>query len=135
MIQDMIIHFSSIYGKRIDDDVFEAYYQTLKKYSEAALREAGYQCLEDLTYYPKPVEIIKRIKSEYGTSANEDSIIRSDVRCQTCGHIGEGIQDPINTGIWECRNCYTGLTPRKIRGRFNDLFRMMGNKDYKPEWA
>ena len=137
LIQDMLTHLCTVWTSReITDDLIQTYYLSLKRFSDDEVREAGFKYIdqaEGKAPFPKPGDISLRI-SNTNLPTNEDFIIRSDVRCQTCGHIGEGIQEPKGTSF-QCRECYTGLTPQEIKSRFTDLFRMMGDKDYKPEWV
>jgi hypothetical protein len=65
----------------------------------------------------------------------QDYQIESRIKCQECGVIGMCIKEPISTGNWSCRKCYTGLDGKQIASRFKDLKLRMGDKDYKINWV
>ena len=64
----------------------------------------------------------------------QDYRIEGRMKCQQCGKIGMCIKEPIKTGSWRCRECYSGLTTKEIVNRFKDLRLMMGDEEYKLSW-
>ena len=57
------------------------------------------------------------------------------IKCQSCGAIMSCIKEPRDSGAWKCQQCYTGLNKQEIAQRFNDLERMVFDKDFKPKWV
>jgi hypothetical protein len=112
--------------------MIEAYYHALKGYHDEDIQEAGYKCLDNCEYFPKPVDISKQIREIQRNNPlvnrDEDFIIRYDVRCRKCGHIGLGIKEPKETGEWQCRECYTGLTTEQIKEKFRAIWKIFENK-------
>jgi len=43
------------------------------------------------------------------------------IKCQACVAVGLCIKEPRETGQWQCRKCYTGLTGSQIAQRFASL--------------
>ena len=130
----MLKHFSNIWtikGTTLDQKT-EAYYEGLKKYSIKDITKGGQRCLDTCKGFPIPKEIVEAM--DLNEFTKEDYRISYKMKCGRCYKIGLGIEEPINSHRWLCRQCYTGLTSKQIAGRFNDLFLMMENKGYRPEW-
>lgn len=47
------------------------------------------------------------------------------IKCQKCGAIGMCIKEPADTGTWECRKCYTRMTPMEIVNAWKTLGKIM----------
>ncbi len=63
--------------------------------------------------------------------------IEGRMKCQKCGRVGICIKDPRDTGQWECRQCYSGLTTAETSQRFRDLVSVIDDKGHVkplPEW-
>jgi len=132
VIDGMLDHFSSIWPVKNLEEKKESYSLALQRYPMEKIREAGIRCL-GANKFPVPAEIIEKMSlTEY---TKEDYRISYNMRCRICNRIGLGIEEPIGSKNWRCRRCYTGLTDAEIKGRFNDLFRMMDQPGYRPEWV
>lgn len=117
----------------MDNELIEAYYLALKKYSEEDIQKAGYKCLDECDYFPKPVDISRRIaeinKTTSYSSPDEDFIFSGQARCIECGKIGFSIKEPKATGQWKCRQCYSGLTVEQYKAKIQEIIK--GIKPYK----
>jgi transcription elongation factor Elf1 len=81
------------------DDIAKAYYEVLKSFKDSEIKNAGYLCLEECTFFPKPKEIIDRIAS--ATITAHDKEIMNRYTCPKCGtHVSVIIE-----GVcWDCHN-------------------------------
>ena len=164
-----MIRFGMTFGKQIDKPLIDSYFLVLERFSDKQIKFAAKLCLEEITVFPKPAHIVKRIGSSdtaihdaflkklftCGTCKNYVSLIiefqclecRSGVPasagrtplsfnfeqefknysiqdatlCNSCGSIAQCIKEPTDTGNFECRGCYTGLTMSQYKGKLNDL--------------
>lgn len=130
----MVKTFSSIWPIRTGtlEDKIAAYVIALDRFKEENIRASGQRCMDTCKSFPLPAEIIE--KMDLKEFSKEDYRISYKMKCGRCYKIGLGIEEPINSHRWLCRQCYTGLTSKQIAGRFNDLSLMMENKGYRPEW-
>lgn len=134
-VQKMLEWLSKSYDKRLDDTMVNAYYFRLKPYDEETIRKIVFKWVDNASTFPKISDILAQIpKSDALNEANYR--IESHRMCQKC-HKRDVmcIKEPRDTGTWQCRECYTGLTAEQIRVRFDDLGKMMSDKEYKPEWT
>lgn len=65
-----------------------------------------------------------------------DYLMEGRRRCQIpgCSIVGVCIKDPKDTGIWKCKDHYTGLTVKERDQRWKDIYHLMDDKDFKPDW-
>jgi ribosomal protein L37AE/L43A len=134
-IQKMLEWLAGLYDKRIDDKIINSYYFRLKPYDEEIIRKIVFRWTDSASVFPKIADILAQIpKSD---SLNEaDYRIEYHMMCQEC-HSPDVmcIKEPKGSGIWRCRECYTGLNADQVRKRFEDLGVMMGDKEFKPDWV
>ena len=116
--------FCEVWKRNWNDELLKAFEYAFRNKSDEQVKLGGYKCLEDLTYFPKPVEVIQRMPRETD-NPNEDFIIWDDVKCVGCGHIGRGIKEPKEDGNWQCRVCYTGLSHAQVVEKFHQLYEIM----------
>lgn len=162
----MMTHFSSMFGSEINQERTDLYYDVLKPYSDKQVTEAGYKCLEELEFFPKPAQVVKRIPKEddhnkelrkrftcpickagvsliiegkcrmchSGTSLKiprpiirqpplpkDDFLMEDNIRCEECGTIAKCIKEPSESGKWQCRQCYSGISIKEHRERMRKL--------------
>jgi len=111
----------------------DVYFDALKKYKAADIIRGGQRCLDTCDRFPVPSQIVEAMDLNEFTP--EGFRIGYQFRCRRCGHFGLGIEEPKGSGNILCRKCYTGLTAEQIKGRFEDLARMMDEPGYRPEWV
>ena len=121
----MVTFFCKVWKRTPDEELIEAYRRALRNKTDDQVRIGGHKCMEELTYFPKPAEIIARMPMA-ASESNEDFIIRDNVRCGSCGSVKRGIKEPKDAKSWECRVCYTGLTDSQVAERFNRLGEITG---------
>ena len=114
-----------------DPDFIDIYYKALKTYTEDQVISACDECLVELKFFPKPMEIRKRLPAP--ESQKPEKFHMYEGRC-ACGHVGMVIQEPTGTSP-RCRECYTGLSSQQVKKRFRDLHEMMRDREYRPEWV
>jgi cytochrome c-type biogenesis protein CcmH/NrfF len=175
MIDDMLRLFGASWNKEITDDLKQAFLEVLQKYSNDEVIEAGYKCLEEREFFPKPAHVVKFIKTtkrkhnealkdrfrcpvcknqvsliiegrcwECNTGASLSMgrtpvkapvitqeknflLIEEGIRCQKCGNVGAAIKEPADTGEWECRQCYSGLTIEQYKEKMAGIIASIGN--------
>lgn len=121
--------------KEITEGLLKAWNDALKPYTWNQIREAGYRCLGELKYFPKPAELIERIKRDpQDPFGDSDFIIIDHGSCEECGASNVPcIKEPKDTGVWICRQCYTGLTGQEIAQRLRKFRKTIGEKDLNKE--
>lgn len=70
----------------------------------------------------------RQARAELPESDMGNFVIEGRRQCQECGTIGQCIKEPKENGIWQCRNCYSGMNGKEIAGKFGELCRLMGQK-------
>ena len=120
MIKGLLVIFCQIWGKTLTSEMEDGYYQPLKKYKDEDIKKAGYKCLDELTLFPKPADISKRIIVTQSNNGGSDFESKHGVKCSLCGHIGLGISEP-RGDPWECRECYSGLSPEQHESKINEI--------------
>jgi len=93
----MLTNFSKIFQKSIDEDVIDSYFQILKSYSDDKIRKAGYRCLEDAEFFPKPAQILKHIDKNEQARHNQDE--RTRYTCPICNNY---VHAMIEGRCWDC---------------------------------
>jgi ribosomal protein L37AE/L43A len=123
----MLKAFSQTLTKReITESMVDTWDEVLKPYTWDQIKEAGYQALGELSYFPKPVEIVQRIKSKQNDDETETFLMRNFGSCEECGKSNcTVIKEPPKTGVWQCRQCYTGLSTPEIQARFKAIRKLI----------
>lgn len=120
LIERMLEHFSELYTKNITPSLINLYYQALKKYSANQVRDAAYQCLEDMDKFPTPNAIIQRTRSlQSETAAQAKKTI-----CSQCGRLLTCILEPPSTQ-WICPECYSGISKEETGARYQVFAEIM----------
>ena len=119
----MLKNFSLIWSTKTTD--FEKlgaiYHKALRRYPENNLLRAAESCMNELEFFPKPVDLTKRLPRG-GSAIDEGKFrIREQVRCTDCGEIRMCIEEPTDCGQWKCRQCYTGMTVKEIQDKLESL--------------
>ena len=68
-------------------------------------------------------------------TGEDNFVIEGRRRCNDCGAVAMCIEEPKGCKHWQCQKCYAGIDRKEVGKRFNDLQRMMGDKDYTPAWV
>lgn len=92
--------------------------------------EAGYKLLDNWSskYPPMPSDLKALIpRGEENTDGrNLDYVMIDHGSCEQCGKSNvRVIKEPKDTGVWQCRFCYTGLTGSQIAQKWKDLQRII----------
>ena len=120
LVKDALTSFCQVWNKPLTDELVEAYFQSLKRYRDKDVMRAGWKCLEDMTFMPRPHDIISRIPPSVGGGIDGEGYrIHSIARCE-CGNLGSAIEEPIGSRP-RCRECYTGLSGPEIHAKFKAL--------------
>ena len=127
MIKAMLKYFSQIYEKQITEDIVKTYHHTLKKYLDEQVRLASYKCLDELSYFPKPADISKRVIAKTQENNTE---VRYGIVCSQCGTTGPAIKDP-NTKQYLCRECFSGLSKEDFINKIENMINNIGKKVLK----
>ena len=108
------------------EEMTDIYYQALKKFSEKNLLRAAESCMNELEFYPKPIDLTKRLPKG-NTSMDESAFkIKEGVTCGKCGLVTMCIEEPTGCSLWRCRKCYTGMSVPQIQQKLRDLVARMG---------
>ena len=123
----MITYFCGLWpSKTKNEELVEAYHRAFRAYTDKQISNAGDQAMQEMEFFPKPVDIIRRIPQE---ATDSSGTIGYEVRkCQECGAVKHCIEDPIGCGEWQCRPCYTGLSDQEIADRFAKLGKSLRGK-------
>jgi len=125
----MLKTFSGVWDKKLSTEIFAAYNTALDRYPDEEIQAAGYKCLENCKFFPKPSEILEYIGVNEADKRHENRFNRQSGKCQVCGKGGVmamkdewdyDLQIP-RDGLWKCRQCYTGMTDDEIRKRYKKL--------------
>lgn len=113
--------------KEIDSGAIDSYALALKAFSDEMIANAAEKCLRECTKFPSPIDIIARMDAKtHMIGSGEDFLIYDHQSCEECGNRDVMcIKEPIDGGVWICRRCYTGLTPRELGAKFKELGEMM----------
>ena len=117
----MLRLFSHLWTKSLTPELTEAYSHALKRYSDDEIREAGYKCLEECERFPKPSEIIGRIK---GHVFKDQKPLFNTCRCSVCGESEKLCIKEHDMEGWECRECYSGLSVDEYKDKLRDLVKL-----------
>lgn len=133
----MLENFGKLWNPKTKvEDLVDIYYKAFRKHPEINLLKAAESCMNELEFWPKPIDLISRLPKG-GSAIDESSFrIREQVRCSKCGYIGMCIEEPSDCGEWRCRQCYTGMSVSEIKQRLKGLREKMDNgrsKEINPE--
>lgn len=107
-----------------------AYYFALKKYSDSQVVEAGYKCLDECEFMPKPVDISKRIMDAERNKPTQYTDGFQDIgraTCIECGKVEPCYQEKGDKG-WLCRDCFRGYDEAEYLKRVKALVARMERK-------
>jgi hypothetical protein len=128
LITDTLIYFSKVFSKEITNELIETYYSLLKDYPEEDIKEASFLSLEELIYFPKPKEIIERIRSVQKTRSEDLRLKENDIlQHQTCTSCGKPNTMVIKPDLI-CRQCYSGLSTEDYKQKVRDMVERIGKK-------
>lgn len=97
----MITSFSEVYGKEISDSARESYFEILRYYSDEHIQKAGFRCMEELEFFPRPAQILKYIDQKETSRHNKELIDR--FTCLSCRQKVSCIISDSDRG--ECLDC------------------------------
>ena len=123
-IQKMLEWLGGMYDKRIDEKITNSYYFRLKPYDEETIRKIVFKWVDTASTFPKIADILSLIPRSDSLSEC-DYKFEYHIMCQEC-HKPDMmcIKEPLDTGVWRCRQCYTGLTNEQIVEKFEELWRI-----------
>ena len=124
----MITYFCRLWpNKTKSGELVEAYYRSFRSYRDEQILTAGDQCMQEMEYFPKPVDVISRINQGYLVTT--PYIIEEGQICCKCKVKSRCIREPADTGEWECRQCYSGLTLEQHRKKVQLIIEQMGRME------
>lgn len=128
LIEEILEHLGKVYLREPTSmRMIDSYWQVLKKYPDQDVTNAAWKCLEELDFFPKPSQIIKRI-SKKEKSHNE--WLRKRFTCMNCGNYV--------TASWIlsaseksclCKECHDGV-PKSMGRSPQKLISETGEKDF-----
>jgi len=84
----MLTLFGKNYDRKLTEIEFgelsNIYDKALSRYTDEQVKEAGYKCMEELHYYPKPSHIIERITK---TQPSQGKLLFDTCRCSKCHEV------------------------------------------------
>jgi len=126
-IRSMLHTFQGVWSRKtpLSEDVIKAYYQILKKYNFEDVRKAGYSAMDECEFFPKPFDLVNRIKNIQIEEHLEGQLIRTKT-CHICGEEKQCIIDE-EVNAWVCRQCYTGMTPGECKAKIEEIVSQIKN--------
>lgn len=106
----MLSHFGTVYTKEVTNELIDSFFTVLKPYTDEQVKKAGYKCLEELEYMPKPAQLINRIEKD---TSKHDVALRKRFTCPVCGYYSTMIIDG------KCWFCYTGISKGLERNKWH----------------
>lgn len=103
-------------NSRHDRELVERWTCSLCKMKTSSITSEGV-CL-DCAGVPAP--IYKHIKP-LEDPIREHYTMEGRIRCQKCGYVGLGINDPSVSSQWLCRSCYSGKSREEIVTAWKEL--------------
>ena len=82
VIKDALTNFSTVFSKTIDDEIISTYFAVLRKYPEGSVIAACQACYDECEFFPKPADIVKRLKK--ATGFGHDQELRDRWTCKVC---------------------------------------------------
>ena len=113
-------------SKKHDQELKEAYICNICHERVSSISEG--KCLDCAGFVPGDGNQIRL------SETHDDFTIEGRRQCSKCGKIDMCIKEPKDSRVWECRDCYSGLTKQERTQRFRDIQKSMGNPDFKPDW-
>ena len=95
------MHLCEAYGKDLTNTLIDTFFEVLKKYPFKVVSEAGYRCLEDLEFFPRPAQLIKLMPKTKGLRAAKD--LQERYTCPACKNLTHAIIEG------KCWDCHTGI--------------------------
>jgi hypothetical protein len=144
MIQSSLTYSSSVWPKRVTEELIDAFYQKLKAFTDDSVYTAfkKYHESDDDNddKFPSPSRIKKLIPTgNYFDELNNDKFhMVMKMRCQIpgCFKTDVCIREPNQEGVkYKCRDCYSGLTLEQRNQRMRDIMHMIRDKNFKPLWV
>jgi hypothetical protein len=126
MVHDLLMSFCKLHGRRLTDELIDAWDLALERHLDDDISIAGRAVMSEMYRMPTPADIVQRIPVKQRA---EDSVrIEAGHQCWRCGKYKPTcIKEP---GIdWTCRECYTGgLTPEDIKNNFRTINGILAKK-------
>jgi len=97
----MLTHFCLLYPKPLTEKLEEVFEMALAKYTDNEVLTSGHSCLEECEFFPKPSDVIKRIKASKKDVKHSQGI-RERYRCPKC----KNDVDLLYEGV--CLECHSG---------------------------
>ena len=127
IIREMITFFSSFPLKnkpRDEEATVLAYEKALYRYRDEQVIKAAPYCVEEMTYYPTPKDIIDRI---HAIAPNESAAGFRFVEAGPCSKCGQyrprAIDDRRPNPL--CEECFTGISKEEKQMRVKELNLML----------
>lgn len=98
-----------IQKRMITPTLIDAYYNALQGYTDNQIRQAGYLCMDELSYFPRIPEIKERIKT--GKDQKHNKELKERFTCPVCqNYVALMIEG-------KCPECFNGVPIRYGRQR------------------
>ena len=126
-MEEILVFFSTVWPKKVTNELIEAYCIPLQRFADEEVRRAGHKLLES-EYFPKPhnfvTEINRNKPPDDGYISNFD--IKSGRKCAICGRVRVCIDEPKGSE-YQCRECYTGMTSEEIEAKIKGIAALLAN--------
>lgn len=126
VISDMITFFYSLPLKNKPKEpglTIESYHQSLQRYLDEHVITAARICVEEMSYFPAPHDIIERVRA-IAPELREDGA-EMYAHCSKCGQWRWCRKEMPRHPKLECEDCYTGLNKEQRKQRVKDLVLML----------
>ena len=123
-VEDMITLFCELYGKRVNDEMLNAWVMALERYQDNQVTSAGQKVMEEFHRMPNPADLIERIKLALPEDLQDG--VEAYAHCSKCGKWKWCRKEMPRHPKFECEDCYTGLTHEQRHQRYRDLAVKMG---------
>jgi len=122
--------------KEISEQSKSAYIKALKPYTDDEIRQAGYKCIDNCSYFPKPAQILGYIytdqaSKQYGAKFNMYSRycqVCKKTDCITMKDDGDDRTGEKGDDLWKCRECYSGISSDEYQQRMYNIIEMIEEK-------
>lgn len=121
----MVTLFCGMFGRKMNDGLVGGYLTALARYTDDEVRAGGQKAMEECATFPKPMDIIQRASLERKQTQKDYPLFGNEI-CHYCERLKYCIKDD-ETAVWECRQCYTGMTDAQIKAKFNEIMAKLGN--------
>ena len=123
IVIQMLKTFSGIWEKKITQELQKAFLQALKKYTDDEIRQAGYKCIDNCSFFPKPAQVISYIYKDKTEKQYNLKFNMYSGYCQVCKKTNCITMK--DNDLWKCRQCYTGFTEGQIEEKYNKLLKIL----------